>query len=62
VCHFLPGGARDDEVDDVVRGAEIERHGGKLGCGAALEEEDRILRRDLEEGANTPLMSDPPQL
>ncbi|WVZ12885.1 hypothetical protein V8G54_017415 [Vigna mungo] len=44
-------GASDDVVDGVVRGAEVERHGCELGCGASLEEEDGILRRDLEEGA-----------
>jgi len=44
-------GAGDDVVDGVVRGAEVERHGGELACGAALEEEDGVFRRDLEEGA-----------
>jgi len=44
-------GASDDVVDGVVGGAEVERQGSELACGAALEEEDGIFRWDLEEGS-----------
>jgi len=43
-------GAGDDIIDGVGGGTEVERDGGELGGGAALEEEDGIFRRDLEEG------------
>jgi len=47
--------AGDDVIHGVVRGAEVERHGGELGGGAALEEQDGITRRDFQEGVEISL-------
>ena len=41
----------DEVVDGVLGVAEVEREGGELGGGAALEEEDGVVGRDVEEEA-----------
>ena len=41
----------DDVIDGVLGVAEVEREGGELGGGAALEEEDGVVGRDVEEEA-----------
>nr|GMC67642.1 Uncharacterised protein [Ipomoea batatas] len=46
---FVSPRAGDDVIDGVVRGADVERHGGELGGGAALEEEDGVILGDAEE-------------
>lgn len=48
---FVAPRASDDVIDGGGGGAEVEWHGGELGGGATLEEENGIFRWDLKEGA-----------
>lgn len=48
--------SRDDEVDVIVRLAEVQGEGGELGGGAALEEEDGVVVfGDSKEGSEVGL-------